>query len=221
MPHRNTVALTNWPIRPRSPDQRDSGFIFSYMWPACQVCHIFLLTFHFVATCGKVSYFCEVQVLHLQRIASNRRWVALLLAFFFVTAWSLKTMHGVFYHADHHDRPICTVARDHSATHIHDSRYAGDDCPFCALALSTPILSALTTFVLLPAAKIAAKISLLYQSPCARLVGRLHLLSRPASTLNFSSFLIHFFLTQCHQKLLPYSGGSGGDAFYFQANSTI
>jgi len=73
--------------------------------------------------------------------------LAILLAFFFMAAWSVKATHAFWVHADHHDRPTCLVEKDHVAQHIHDARYAGDDCSFCAGVLSVASLPGLLAWL--------------------------------------------------------------------------
>ena len=93
--------------------------------------------------------------------------MAFLLAFFFVTAWSLKTMHGFLVHTDHHDRPVCTAEYDHATQHIHDMRYAADGCTLCAFILSVPALPALMALLEPAQTKPVEEASACYQSPTA------------------------------------------------------
>ena len=55
----------------------------------------------------------------------------------FTAFWSLKTAHVLMMH--HHDaseHPVCEVAHDPNSTHIHDERWANDDCTLCAFVVS-------------------------------------------------------------------------------------
>ncbi len=63
--------------------------------------------------------------------------------------WLMKALHPLLeHHHSHEDHPVCTAAeRDRSEHHLHDERYAADECSLCAFVLSvqecTPPLSGL------------------------------------------------------------------------------
>jgi len=61
---------------------------------------------------------------------------AALLALLFVSAWFSKSAHGFFLHQDD-DHLVCNIAFE-KGQHLHDQRYAGNDCAFCAFVISTP-----------------------------------------------------------------------------------
>lgn len=52
--------------------------------------------------------------------------------------WMLKMSHALASHHRHTDRPVCEAASDRSDTHLHDERYAGEDCSLCAFVLAVP-----------------------------------------------------------------------------------
>ena len=57
----------------------------------------------------------------------------------FTAFWSLKTMHVMLAH--HHDaseHPVCEASHDQKSAHIHDERWATDDCSLCAFVVSVP-----------------------------------------------------------------------------------
>lgn len=66
-----------------------------------------------------------------------RRLGALFLALLFTTVWSVNSLHDFFLH---HEHPVCEAAFDGKSTHIHDERYEGNSCNFCAFVLSAPEL---------------------------------------------------------------------------------
>lgn len=61
-----------------------------------------------------------------------------MLLFVFLAMWSVKMGHAFFAHHQHADRPVCEAAADHSTAHLHDERYAGEDCSLCAFVLAVP-----------------------------------------------------------------------------------
>ena len=61
-----------------------------------------------------------------------------MLLLIFLTMWSVKMGHAFFAHHRHTDRPVCEAALDHSTAHLHDERYAGEDCSLCAFVLAVP-----------------------------------------------------------------------------------
>ncbi len=55
----------------------------------------------------------------------------------FTAFWSLKTAHVLLMH--HHDsteHPVCEASHDQNSAHIHDERWANDDCSLCAFVVS-------------------------------------------------------------------------------------
>lgn len=55
--------------------------------------------------------------------------------------------HALLAHHDHADRPTCYVATDHDGTHLHDERYAGEDCSLCAFVLAVPDVFSISVLV--------------------------------------------------------------------------
>jgi hypothetical protein len=61
----------------------------------------------------------------------------------FSAFWSLKTMHVLLEHHHHDsDHPVCEVSQDSvhdpGVAHIHDERWAVEDCTLCAFTVSAP-----------------------------------------------------------------------------------
>lgn len=58
----------------------------------------------------------------------------------FTTFWSAKTLHGLIAHHHDHDEEhlVCEVSHDPSTAHIHDDRWAVEDCSICAFLVSIP-----------------------------------------------------------------------------------
>ncbi len=55
----------------------------------------------------------------------------------FTAFWSLKTAHVlVWHHHDASEHPVCEASHDPNSTHIHDGRWANDDCALCAFVVS-------------------------------------------------------------------------------------
>lgn len=55
----------------------------------------------------------------------------------FTAFWSLKTMHVlVFHHHTQAEHPVCEAAHDQKSAHIHDERWAKEDCTLCAFVVS-------------------------------------------------------------------------------------
>lgn len=55
--------------------------------------------------------------------------------------WWLKTAHVLLlHHAEHaeHHHPVCEAAHDPNQAHIHDERWAKEDCVLCAFVVSVP-----------------------------------------------------------------------------------
>lgn len=61
------------------------------------------------------------------------------LTFLLLGFWLMKALHPLLeHHHSHEDHPVCTAAeRDRSVHHLHDERYATDECSVCAFVLST------------------------------------------------------------------------------------
>ncbi|MBN8677529.1 MAG: hypothetical protein J0M29_04845 [Chitinophagales bacterium] len=75
--------------------------------------------------------------------STYQRYGAWSLALLFSAFWSLKTMHLLLVH-HHHEaaHPVCEVSHDPSSAHIHDERWAVEDCTICAFVVSVPELFA-------------------------------------------------------------------------------
>jgi hypothetical protein len=55
----------------------------------------------------------------------------------FSLGWMLKTAHVLLAHThDHGEHLVCALDYGQNATHIHDERFAPDDCSLCAFVLS-------------------------------------------------------------------------------------
>jgi hypothetical protein len=68
----------------------------------------------------------------------SRRLSAGLLTVFLLGFWLMKALHPLLeHHHSHEAHPVCTAAeRDRSEHHLHDERYATDECSICAFVLS-------------------------------------------------------------------------------------
>lgn len=54
-----------------------------------------------------------------------------------MTAWSLKTGHGFLrHHAGEAKHPVCEAGYEHNVVHIHDERWAKEDCSLCDFVVS-------------------------------------------------------------------------------------
>ena len=55
----------------------------------------------------------------------------------FTAMWSLKTGHVLLlHHSEAVKHPVCEVAHDQKSAHIHDERWAKEDCLLCAFVVS-------------------------------------------------------------------------------------
>jgi hypothetical protein len=54
----------------------------------------------------------------------------------FTTFWSLKTAHVLLLHHVASEHPVCDASHDANLAHIHDERWANDDCTLCAFVVS-------------------------------------------------------------------------------------
>ena len=52
--------------------------------------------------------------------------------------WASKSLHGFLLHHEHAEHPVCEAESESGGTHIHDQRYATDDCSICAFVLAIP-----------------------------------------------------------------------------------
>ncbi len=59
-----------------------------------------------------------------------------MLLLLFLAFWSVKTGHVLLMHHHHADHPVCAAASDNSTAHLHDERYAAEDCTLCAFVPS-------------------------------------------------------------------------------------
>ncbi|MCC6280242.1 MAG: hypothetical protein IT262_06575 [Saprospiraceae bacterium] len=101
----------------------------------------------------------------MQKNGSYRLWSARLLVFVFVAMWSLKMGHALLAHHEHADRPTCEVATEHQGTHLHDERYAGEDCSLCAFVLAIPDVFSVSALIS-PAAQMPDSAQpLLFENP--------------------------------------------------------
>jgi hypothetical protein len=100
----------------------------------------------------------------LQKNGPYRQWSARLLVFVFVAMWSLKMGHALLAHHEHADRPTCYVATDHDSTHLHDERYAGEDCSLCAFVLAVPDVFSISVLVSTAASLPPATPPMLYET---------------------------------------------------------
>ena len=74
-----------------------------------------------------------------------------LLALVFVASWSVKTAHSLCMHHEHHDVPVCEAAHKGNTKHLHDERYAPEDCSVCAFIFAVPEIVCVPVFSPLPA----------------------------------------------------------------------
>ena len=79
---------------------------------------------------------------------SYRQISAGFLALAFVAFWSMKTLHVLASHHSHADHPVCSASDDRSAMHLHDERYASDDCSICAFVLAVPEIISITALLI-------------------------------------------------------------------------
>jgi len=54
----------------------------------------------------------------------------------FSAFWSLKTAHVILSHHHEEEHPVCEASHDPNSTHIHDERWAKDDCTICAFVIA-------------------------------------------------------------------------------------
>jgi len=55
----------------------------------------------------------------------------------FTAFWSLKTVHvWVLHHHKQVEHPVCEASHDQNSAHIHDERWAKEDCTLCAFVVS-------------------------------------------------------------------------------------
>ncbi len=90
----------------------------------------------------------------MQRPPAFQKRTALLLVLLFAAAWLLRTVHGVVLHHQHaHNRLACTAFHDEhpGKTHLHDMRYAVEDCPVCDFGFAVPELISITALLSSPA----------------------------------------------------------------------
>lgn len=73
-----------------------------------------------------------------------------LLALVFVASWSVKTIHGLCMHHEHHDVPVCEAAHEGNVQHLHDERYTPEDCSVCAFIFAVPEIVCVPVFSPLP-----------------------------------------------------------------------
>lgn len=73
----------------------------------------------------------------LQQTWSYRHICAGALLLLFSTFWSLKTGHILLaHHHESEEHPVCEVSHDPKSAHIHDERWAFEDCSICAFVVS-------------------------------------------------------------------------------------
>lgn len=85
----------------------------------------------------------------LQQNQSYPRVGAWALMLLFTAFWSLKTVHILALHHHHAaEHPVCEVSHDPGAAHIHDERWAKEDCSICAFVVSVPEPFSLPAFQL-------------------------------------------------------------------------
>jgi|GEM_PF-1953487 len=60
-----------------------------------------------------------------------RRFWAYFCAWLLLSVSGLGLLHTIVAHADCHAADICVISAGHSETHVHDARYAADDCALC------------------------------------------------------------------------------------------
>ena len=104
------------------------------------------------------------QIVH-QHLTTHRVKAALL-ALLFVSAWLSKSAHGFFLHHHHDERPVCHAAYE-KGQHLHDERYAGEDCSWCHFLLSVPEVLSITVALRPPAFLPDAAAPVFYSPICA------------------------------------------------------
>jgi hypothetical protein len=83
----------------------------------------------------------------LQKLSLHRLLGAWALTLIFAATCSLKSVHSLLLHHDHHaDHPVCEAAYSHDGLHLHDERYNPDDCSLCAFVLSVPEMISIPVF---------------------------------------------------------------------------
>ncbi|MFN0215973.1 MAG: hypothetical protein ACKVT2_17065 [Saprospiraceae bacterium] len=76
-------------------------------------------------------------MLNLQQTWPYHRIGAWTFVLLFTAFWSLKTTHVlVSHHHDGSEHPVCEAAHDPNSAHIHDERWATEDCTLCAFVVS-------------------------------------------------------------------------------------
>lgn len=83
----------------------------------------------------------------MQQKISYRHWSACLLVLIFASMWSLKVGHALLAHHEHAEHPVCEAATDHHGAHLHDERYAGEDCSLCAFVLAVPEVFSISVLI--------------------------------------------------------------------------
>lgn len=86
----------------------------------------------------------------------------------FAAACSLKTVHGLLLHHSHAARPLCEAKYDGKGAHIHDERYAANDCSLCAFVLSVPEMLSISALFAPPAKLPDSESPVLYQQPAVK-----------------------------------------------------
>ena len=82
-------------------------------------------------------YLC-VLIMFKASLHTYQRLTSGALLCFLVGFWLMKALHPLLeHHHAHEDHPACTAAdRDRSEHHLHDERYAVDECSICEFLLS-------------------------------------------------------------------------------------
>ena len=102
----------------------------------------------------------------MQQNRSYQRVGAWALLLLFTAFWSLKTVHVLALHHHHgDDHPVCEVSHDPNGAHIHDERWANDDCALCAFVVSVPEPFSLPTFSILFSKLPDSESPVFYQAP--------------------------------------------------------
>lgn len=78
----------------------------------------------------------------------------------FINAWLVSSLHNLFLH---HEHPVCEAA--HDGAHLHDERYAGDNCSLCAFVHYVPEIPALSSFFSLSAKLPDSEAPCFYRQP--------------------------------------------------------
>jgi len=84
----------------------------------------------------------------------------------FTGLWSVKTAHVLLSH--HHavaEHPKCEVSHDPNLSHIHDERWAKEDCSLCAFVVSVPEHFTLPTLPALLSSLPESGLPLFYHAP--------------------------------------------------------